>query len=148
MPGIIREFARDTGQPEPEEVGHFVRAIFESLALAYHHALVQIREISSMPLRRVHVIGGGSRNELLCQLTADATGLPVHAGPAEATAVGNLLVQAMADRRIASLDELRQVVRDSFPVEIFEPSGHADWESAYQRFLRYREMDREDRCNP
>ena len=148
MPGVIREFARETGQPEPEEIGHFVRAIFESLALAYRHALVQIREVSSAAVRRIHVIGGGSRNGLLCQLTADATGLPVHAGPAEATAVGNLLVQAMADGRIASLGELRQVVRDSFPVETFEPSGHADWEAAYQRFLAYRESDREDRCNP
>jgi rhamnulokinase len=139
MPRVIREFARNTGQPEPEEAGHFMRAIFESLALAYRHTLVQIREISSAAVRCVHVIGGGSRNGLLCQFTADATGVPVHAGPAEATAVGNLLVQAMADGRVASLDELRQIVRDSFPVETFEPSGRADWEAAYQRFLAYRE---------
>jgi rhamnulokinase len=85
------------------------------------------------------VIGGGSRNGLLCQFTADATGLPVHAGPSEATTAGNLLVQAMADGRVGSLDELRRIVRNSFPVETFEPSGRGDWESAYQRFLAYRE---------
>jgi rhamnulokinase len=139
MPRAIGEFARVTGQPEPEDPGHFVRAIFESLALAYRHTLIQIREISSAAVRCVHVIGGGSRNGLLCQFTADATGLPVHAGPSEATTAGNLLVQAMADGRVGSLDELRRIVRNSFPVETFEPSGRGDWESAYQRFLAYRE---------
>jgi rhamnulokinase len=138
MPEAIREFACDTDQPEPEEAGHFVRAIFESLALAYRHTLDQIREVAATPVRRVHVIGGGSRNRMLCQLTADATGLPVHAGPAEATAVGNLLVQAMAEGHVASLEELRRIVRDSFAVESFEPAGTSAWESAYQRFLEYR----------
>jgi rhamnulokinase len=72
----------------------------------------------------------------------------VYAGPAEATAVGNLLVQAMADGRVASLDEIRQVVRDSFAVEVFEPNGHADWDAAYERFLTILESDGEAGCNP
>jgi rhamnulokinase len=116
-----------------------VRAIFESLALATRHTLDQLREISVRPLRRLHVIGGGSRSRMLCQLTADATGIPVHAGPAEATAIGNLLIQAMAQGRVASLGELRRIVRESFPVEPFEPVGGSDWEPAYHRFLELRE---------
>jgi rhamnulokinase len=139
MPRAIRDFARETGQPEPEEPGQLVRAIFESLALATRHTLDQLREISVRPLRRLHVIGGGSRSRMLCQLTADATGIPVHAGPAEATAIGNLLIQAMAQGRVASLGELRRIVRESFPVEPFEPVGGSDWEPAYHRFLELRE---------
>ena len=86
------------------------------------------------PIRRIHVIGGGARNRLLCQLTADATGMPVIAGPAEATVLGNLLVQALAPGALPSLDALRAVVRASVPVAVYEPGATAMWDEAYERF--------------
>ncbi len=134
MPEAICGFCRRSGQPEPEGPGEFVRCILVSLALKYRLVLDQLRRIYSRPINRIHVIGGGARNKLLCQLTADATGLPVVAGPAEATAVGNLLVQAMALGHVGSHEELRDTVRASFPVEHYEPRPDANWDSLYQRF--------------
>ncbi len=87
------------------------------------------------PIAKVHVIGGGSRNALLCQFTADATGLPVVAGPAEATAIGNILVQAMAMGRVDSSEEIRAIIRESFDLRTYEPSGTAGWDQAYSGFL-------------
>lgn len=90
-------------------------------------------------MNRLHVFGGGARNELLCQLTADAVGIPVIAGPTEATAVGNLLVQALALGDIASLADIRAVVRESFPVREHEPDQTGDWDAAYARFQELHE---------
>lgn len=83
----------------------------------------------------VHMVGGGTKNELLCQFTADATGVPVIAGPVEATAAGNLLVQALALGRLGSLDDIRRIVRGSFPLRTYTPSDTGAWEEAYERFL-------------
>jgi rhamnulokinase len=85
-------------------------------------------------------VGGGSRNRLLCQLTADATGLPVSAGPSEATAIGNVLIQAKAFGRIRTLEELREVVINSFDLEFYEPDHSSDWDEAYDRFLGMKEL--------
>jgi rhamnulokinase len=93
-----------------------------------------LRQLYPHPIKRIHVIGGGSRNELLCQLTADATSVPVLAGPAEATVIGNLLVQAMGLGHIATPAEIREVVRASFAIKRYEPRGDPGWEAAYQRF--------------
>jgi len=134
MPGAIAEYCRTTGQTAPDNTGLFARCILESLALAYRHTLEQIREIRAAPIERIHVIGGGSQNTLLCQMTADATGLPVLAGPKEATAIGNVLVQAMVEGEIDGLPELRRVVRRSFPPIVFEPRADPRWEEAYDRF--------------
>jgi len=134
MPEAVAGFCRRTGQRPPGSKTAVVRSILESLALKYRHVLDQLRLILGRPIHKVHIIGGGAQNVLLCQLTADATGLPVIAGPAEATAVGNILVQAMALGRVSSLAELRSIVRDSFELRTYEPAGAADWDEAYGRF--------------
>ncbi len=134
MPAAIARYLAKTGQRFPSEKAGLVRSIFESLALKYRWVIDQVREITGRPVEKIHVIGGGSRNRLLCQLTADATGLPLSSGPAEATALGNLLVQAMAMKRISSPAEIRAVVRDSFELEHYEPRQDAAWREAYERF--------------
>jgi rhamnulokinase len=134
MPEAIRSFCRNRRQGEPNDAGDFARCIFASLALKYRLVLDQVRRIYSPPINRIHIIGGGARNRLLCQLTADATGLPVLAGPAEATAIGNILVQAMGLGRIRSHWELREIVRASFRVAHYEPRSTPEWDSRYDRF--------------
>jgi rhamnulokinase len=136
MPAAIAAYCRTTSQAAPDNIGQFARCILESLALAYRHTLGQIRELRPAPVKRIHIIGGGSQNTLLCQMTADATGMPVHAGPKEATAIGNILVQAMAAGELGSLSELRRVVRESFPPVQHEPHGDPRWDDAYDRFRR------------
>jgi len=135
MPGAIQSYCRRTSQPAPKKTGEFTRCILESLALAYRHTLECLRKIRKQRICRIHVIGGGSRNDLLCQLTADATGLPVHAGPQEATAIGNILVQAMASGQLGSLSELRTLVRNSFEPIIYQPRPMPGIEKTYERFL-------------
>ena len=140
MPLAIADFCRATGQPVPQEIGQFVRVILESLALTYRHTLEELQEIVATAIEKIHVIGGGSQNHLLCQFTADATGLPVYAGPVEAAAIGNILAQAMAFGRISSLGELREVVRHSFSLDVYEPRYTSGWEEAYERFTKLRQM--------
>jgi rhamnulokinase len=138
MPGRIRRFCRETGQSPPEEPGEVVRCVLESLALKYRWALERAEEITGRRAEVVHVVGGGVRNTLLCQLTADATRRPVRAGPVEATALGNLMVQAYARGYLGSLEEIRAAVRGS-PVGVhdYQPTGSADaWEEAYGRLRR------------
>jgi rhamnulokinase len=135
MPEAIAAFCRRTGQKPPETRAALVRSLLESLALKYRQVIEQLRLVLGHPIARIHVIGGGSRNALLCQLTADATGLPVVAGPAEATAVGNILVQAMAVGFITSPAEIRAIIRGSFDLQTYRPSGPAaDWDAAAARF--------------
>ena len=134
MPEAIRAYCRRTGQAPPATEASLVRSILESLALKYRLVVEQIEAVVGHPVGRIHVIGGGSRNRLLCQFTADATGRPVSAGPAEATAVGNILVQAMALGLVGSLDELRAVVRESFRPASYEPRQDPAWGAAYGRF--------------
>ncbi|MFB3882805.1 MAG: rhamnulokinase family protein [Armatimonadota bacterium] len=134
MPLAIQQFCQRTAQPAPEGVGEVMRCILVSLALRYRQVLDELRQLHSHPINRIHIIGGGSRNELLCQLAADATGIPVLAGPAEATVVGNLLVQAMGLGHIASPAAVREVVRASFAPKRYEPRPGPGWDDAYQRF--------------
>lgn len=134
MPSAMRDYFRKTGQRVPETDGGLVRAALESIALKYRSVLGQLGEISPKPIRKVHVMGGGTQNKLLCKFAADAIELPVLAGPLEATAIGNLLVQAKAIGRIESFSEIRDVVRRSFAIEKYEPKDSALWRSAYERF--------------
>lgn len=135
MPEAIAAYLRRTGQRQPESRGGIVRSLLESLALKYRQVIAQLGLVLGRPIERIHVIGGGSRNEVLCQLTADATGLPVVAGPAEAAAIGNILVQAMALGRLDSPAAIREVVRRSFAPRSYRPLGNAsDWEAAARRF--------------
>ncbi len=135
MPTRVAEFCRETGQPVPESIGQFVRCILESLALVYSLVLEQATRLSGRSVKTLHIVGGGSRNHLLNQFTASACGVTVVAGPEEATAAGNVLVQAMACGELKSAAELRQVVRDSFDVHKFEPLETDRWHKARERLL-------------
>jgi rhamnulokinase len=136
MPAAIRATCRATGQPAPDDLGQLVRIALEGLALRYRWTLDGLERVTGRAARVVHVVGGGARNGLLCQMTAEATGRPVLAGPVEATAVGNVLVQAMAAGRLDSIEQGRELVARSFPVEVYEPGPRASWDAAYARFLR------------
>jgi rhamnulokinase len=137
MPTALAEFCRRTGQPTPVEPGPVVRCALESLALRYRWVLEKLESLLGRRLEVVHVVGGGSRNALLCQLTADACNRPVLAGPVEATAIGNVLVQSMGLKLIGSLAEAREIVRNSFELRTYNPTGHDAWNEPYQRFLGF-----------
>ncbi len=134
MPAAIADYCRRTDQPIPETRGAMVRCILESLALKYRYTLGQLQALLGYAVEVVHVVGGGSQNALLCQFTADACGVPVVAGPAEATATGNLLVQMVARGELASMDDARQLIRRSFPLTTYEPREVARWDDACARF--------------
>jgi rhamnulokinase len=133
VPERIQAYCQRTGQPIPQTEGEIVRSILESLALEYRLTLEGLETLLGWPVQVIHIIGGGSRNSLLNQLTADVTHRPVIAGPVEATVAGNLLVQAMGLGYLASVDDLRQVIRRSFETQIFEPHPNDRWEEAYDR---------------
>ena len=135
MPARIRAFCARTGQRAPETRGEIVRTALESLACKYRWVLEKLETMLGRRLGVIHIVGGGSQNRLLCQLAADATRRPVVAGPVEATAAGNVLMQALARGRLGTLDEVREVVRRSFDVERYEPGAAAGWDEAYARFL-------------
>jgi rhamnulokinase len=134
MPEAIRSYCRKTGQTPPASEASFIRSILESLALKYRLVIDQIEQVTGHPVERIHVIGGGSQNRLLCQFAAEATGRPVIAGPAEATAIGNILIQAMALRSVSSHEEMRTIVKDSFEPAEYEPHGDKGWLEAFDRF--------------
>jgi rhamnulokinase len=136
MHQAICDFARRTGQRPPEDPGAAARSILESLALCYRHWLRKLEEVLGRRFRVLHIVGGGSLNTLLCQFTADATGLPVLAGPMEATVAGNLLVQAVARGRLESSESIRQVVRRSTQIVEYRPGGTAMWDDRYAAYLR------------
>jgi rhamnulokinase len=135
MPARIQAYCRRTGQPVPETKGEIVRAALDSLALKYRYVLAQMEDILQRRLDPLHVVGGGARNRLLCQLAADATGRAVVAGPVEATAAGNVLMQALALGHLGSLAEARDVVRRSFEIATYEPRRDPAVEDAYARLL-------------
>ncbi len=120
-PAIIQTLCRESGQPVPESKGEIVRCVLESLAVKYGEVLSQLLELSGRKADVIHIMGGGSQNDLLNQLTADATGIPVKAGPVEATVLGNSLVQFIALGEIKDLDEGRKLVADSFPAKYYQP---------------------------
>jgi rhamnulokinase len=135
MPARLRAYCQQTGQPVPESTGAIVRCALESLALKYRWTLERLEQALERRLEPIHIVGGGTQNRLLNQFTADATGRQVITGPVEATAAGNVIVQAMALGRIGSLEQGRQVVRNSFQVEVYEPRDRSQWDAAYERFL-------------
>lgn len=137
-PGEMREriaqYCRDTGQKPPEEPGAVVRCILESLALKYRYVLDLTERLSGNRFNGLHMVGGGIQNTMLCRWTANAIGKPVWAGPAEGSAIGNLAVQWIAQGEFANIREARAVIRDSFPVTVYEPADREAWEEAYGRF--------------
>ncbi len=135
MPSRLRRFCAQTGQDLSEEPGAVARCVFESLALKYRWVLEKVEEVSGQRAEKVHVVGGGARNALLCQLTAEATRRPVLAGPVEATALGNVMVQAYGRGYVGSLQDIRAVIRSSVEVRTHVPEDDAgEWEEAYERF--------------
>ena len=136
MPAAIAAYCRASGQHVPESHGEIIRIILESLALKYRMVLDEFRSIAPFPVRRLHVVGGGSKNSLLNRFTAGAAGIPVIAGPAEATAIGNLMMQAYAAGNVSSLEEIRQTVCRSVKTETFMPADTGRWDEAYRSFRR------------
>jgi rhamnulokinase len=136
MPEALAAYCTRTGQPAPQEPGAVIRCALESLALKYRWVLERLEELLGHRIATIHIVGGGSQNALLNQLTADACNRAVVAGPVEATALGNLLVQALGLGLVGSLAEARAVVRKSFPVQRHEPKEPGRWAEAYGRFLK------------
>lgn len=134
MEKAIIEYCYATGQPAPEQRGQIVRCIFESLALRYRQVLENLRALSPRPIETLHVIGGGSRNDLLNQFTANAIGIPVVAGPSEATAIGNVMIQAMAAGEATDVAGMRQLINRSIPLKTYQPQDMEAWDAAYIHF--------------
>lgn len=141
MPSRIRAYCQRTGQPVPENKGEIVRSALDGIALKYRWVMEHCEEMLGQRLDPIHIVGGGTQNQLLSQLAANALHREVVTGPVEATATGNIIAQAMAMGHLASLEDGRQMVRDSFPLCSFEPDGQAGWDDAYGRLLKLMEMD-------
>lgn len=137
MPEAVRNFCRKTGQYIPETTGEIARCIYDSLALKYKFTLTQIESITGKRIEKLHIIGGGANNEMLNQFTANATGIPVVAGPSEATAIGNILMQARALGMLKSLEEARKVVQNSFEEKTYTPVFDGNWNNAFKIFERF-----------
>lgn len=134
MPAAIRDFCQRTGQPVPESEGAVIRCALESLALRYRLVLGWLEELTGSQINTIHIVGGGVNNKLLCQMAADACNRRVVAGPTEATALGNVLVQAVASGQLDSIAQAREVVRNSFEVEEYTPQNPEPWNEAFARF--------------
>ena len=136
MLAAVRDYCRESGQPQPETPGQFARCALESLAALYARLMEQLEAVTGQKLHTLHIVGGGSKNALLNQMTADSINRTVIAGPVEATAIGNVLLQALTLGHIASHAELRQIVRASFPVETCKPRTADRWRTAHERFSK------------
>lgn len=135
MPARIREYCSRTGQTAPETVGECVRCALEGIALKYRLVLERLEEMIGRRLEPIHIVGGGVQNRLLSQFAADATGRRVVAGPVEATAIGNIMVQTIALGHVGGLADARAIVAASFETSTFEPGDRAGWDQAYARLL-------------
>jgi len=135
MPSRINKCLSETGQQATQDKGQMVRLVLESLALKYRSVLNAIEDVTGKHIEVLHIVGGGIQNELLCQFTADATGRKVVTGPIEATASGNILMQARATGQLKSIDEARQVVRNSFDLKEYQPQDPDLWDRQYNTFV-------------
>jgi len=133
MPARINRCLAETGRKPTQDKGQMVRLVLESLALKYRSVLNAIEDVTGQPIEVLHVVGGGIQNELLCQFTANAVGRKVVTGPIEATAIGNILMQAKAAGQLKSIDEARQVIRNSFELKEYQPQDTALWEKQYKQ---------------
>jgi len=136
MPGRIRDHCVRAGEPPPVDQAAVARCVLESLALKYRQTIDLLETVTGSRPPAIHLVGGGALNRLLCQWTADATGLPVIAGPVEAAEIGNLAVQALAIGELASIAEVRELVDRSFTTQTYEPRARAPWDDAYARLER------------
>jgi rhamnulokinase len=133
MPERINSYLAETGQKRIDDKGHMIRMILESLALKYRVIMERIEDITGQSIDCLHIVGGGIQNELLCQFTANSIGKKVVAGPIEATASGNLLMQAKATGQVKTLAELREIVRNSFELKEYQPQETTLWEEEYKK---------------
>ncbi len=133
MPKRINSYLAETGQKAIDDKGQMIRVILESLAFKYRWVVEKLEDITGAGLDCLHIVGGGIQNELLCQFTANAIGRKVIAGPIEATASGNILMQAKATGQIKTLGELRQIVRNSFDLEEYDPQEAQLWQQQYKK---------------
>ena len=142
MPKRICDYCRKTGQHVPENVGEIVRCIFDSLALRYRWTAEKLEELTGIKYENINIVGGGTKEEMLSQFAADATHKHVCAGPVEATALGNISMQCIAEGEIANVAEAREAIRNSFEIKEYEPSAAsaAEWDEAYGRFEKLLEI--------
>lgn len=135
IPERVREYCRRTNQPVPESVGEVMRCIYESLALKYRLTFDEIRECTGKEYRKIHLVGGGTKDGMLCRMTAAACNCDVVAGPIEATAYGNIAMQLIADGAIPDIKTARQIIARSDNVKLYSPENTEEWESAYKRYI-------------
>ncbi len=137
IPGRIRDYCKRTGQLVPESVGEIVRCINESLAMKYRYSLEQIKVCTGKEYTTIYMVGGGVQSKMLCAMTASACQCKVSSGPVEATVLGNMIIQLMAKKAIASLEKAREIIRNSQDIIYYEPVDADDWENAYQRYKEF-----------
>jgi rhamnulokinase len=133
MPAKIAAFCRETGQPEPRTPGETIRCVYESLALLYRRTLHSLEQLTGKKITTLHIVGGGSKDATLNQFAANATQIPVIAGPVEATALGNIIIQAIALGHVKSLAAARKIIKHSLAVKTFQPTAAVEWNAAYAR---------------
>jgi len=136
----IQSFCEATGQPVPQTKGEIARTVYESLAMSYREAFEGLEQVKGGKIDVLHIVGGGSKNILLNQITADAINRPVVAGPQEATAIGNLMMQVKASGEVKDITQMRQVIRNSFDVEVYEPKNTTVWDEQFDRFIKIKEL--------
>jgi rhamnulokinase len=135
-PQHVQTLCQQTGQPVPESKAAIVRCVLESLAIKYRYVLDRLIQLTGQTVDTIHIIGGGSQNELLCQMTADATGRVVLAGPAEATALGNAMVQFITLGELSNIAEARQLAAHSSHLVRYEPQINARWDERYEQYIK------------
>ncbi|HCM22566.1 MAG TPA: rhamnulokinase [Porphyromonadaceae bacterium] len=133
----IQSYCRETGQPVPATVGEIARCIFESLAFRYRQVLADLQQLADFRIKTLHIIGGGSQNNFLNRCTANAIGMPVIAGPSEATAIGNIMMQAKAAGIVGDIKDIRKVIRDTIPLHTFIPERHDEWKAHYTDYIHH-----------
>lgn len=145
LPGKVRAFCARTGQTVPQTRGQIMRCIYESLAMKYKYTFECLQTITGRQYPKIHLVGGGIKDTLLCRMTADASGVPVIAGPAESSSFGNASVQMIALGVFADIREARSVIANSVPLTAHEPSDTASWEQAYPAYLKILEKSKTER---
>ena len=135
MTNAIQDYCKAHGEPVPESYAQLFRCIFDSLALRYKQVFGWLQELAPYTIDTLHIIGGGSQNALLNQFTANAIGVDVYAGPQEATAIGNIMLQAKAAGIVSDIRQMRALIAKSFTPQHFAPQNRQQWDEAYQRYL-------------
>ena len=136
MTTAIQEYCRNTNQPIPQTPAEICRCIFDSLALRYRQVFGWLKDFATSPIHVLHIIGGGSLNKHLNQMTANAIGIPVIAGPQEGTAIGNIMMQAQATGGVTNIWEMRRIIAHSIEMQRYEPKDKDAWDPAYSKFLK------------